>query len=105
MANKPQDMLSPTEPTARIHPSTELVSQPTKIDSVNLGTVACVAAGSEHSAAVTSDGRVFAWGWGEHGQLGYGGTESWCHPMQVDVPACVHVSCGTGFSIAIQTGS
>eukprot|EP00899_Mesostigma_viride_P016786 jgi/Mesvir1/25108/Mv21571-RA.1 len=29
-----------------------------------------VAAGSEHSVALTDAGQVFVWGWGEHGQLG-----------------------------------
>lgn len=32
--------------------------------------VAKVAAGSEHCLALTLDGRVLAWGWGEHGNCG-----------------------------------
>lgn len=31
-----------------------------------------VVAGQYHSLALTSDGRVYTWGWGIHGQLGHG---------------------------------
>jgi alpha-tubulin suppressor-like RCC1 family protein len=34
--------------------------------------VARVACGWRHSAAVTDNGRVFAWGWSKYGQLGLG---------------------------------
>lgn len=36
--------------------------------------VEAVAAGGEHSLALTSDGRVYAWGSNDHGQLGRNGT-------------------------------
>uniref|UniRef100_A0A182PCP5 RCC1-like domain-containing protein n=1 Tax=Anopheles epiroticus TaxID=199890 RepID=A0A182PCP5_9DIPT len=32
--------------------------------------------GSQHGAAVTRDGRVYCWGWNEHGNCGTGGTEN-----------------------------
>jgi len=39
--------------------------------SLNLGeTIACVSLGSDHSSAITSEGRVFTWGSNEKGQLG-----------------------------------
>ena len=31
-----------------------------------------VACGARHSAAISSDGRVFCWGWDLHGQCGQG---------------------------------
>lgn len=31
-----------------------------------------VAAGAEHTAAVTEDGKVYGWGWGRYGNLGLG---------------------------------
>lgn len=35
------------------------------------GKIVDVAAGHDHSLAVTADGKVFTWGSNEHGQLGY----------------------------------
>lgn len=31
-----------------------------------------VAAGAEHTAAVTEDGDLYGWGWGRYGNLGLG---------------------------------
>ena len=31
-----------------------------------------VAAGAEHTAAVTEDGTLYGWGWGRYGNLGLG---------------------------------
>lgn len=31
-----------------------------------------VAAGAEHTAAVTEDGELYSWGWGRYGNLGLG---------------------------------
>lgn len=31
-----------------------------------------VAAGAEHTAAVTEDGELYGWGWGRYGNLGLG---------------------------------
>jgi len=34
-------------------------------------TIVAIAAGFAHSYALTQDGQLYAWGWGEHGQLGF----------------------------------
>ena len=34
--------------------------------------VRSVASGSRHSMALSTDGRIFTWGWGVQGQLGHG---------------------------------
>lgn len=34
--------------------------------------VKMVAAGAEHTAAVTEDGELYGWGWGRYGNLGLG---------------------------------
>ena len=31
-----------------------------------------IAAGAEHTAAVTEDGDLYGWGWGRYGNLGLG---------------------------------
>ena len=38
--------------------------------------IAMVAAGGSHSVALGADGRVWAWGWGEYGQLGHNDEEN-----------------------------
>ncbi len=40
----------------------------------------CVAAGNYHSVAVDHKNRVWTWGWGIWGQLGYGGIENRFYP-------------------------
>ncbi|XP_014210897.1 uncharacterized protein LOC106641130 [Copidosoma floridanum] len=41
-------------------------------------------AGQYHSMALTSDGRLYTWGWGVHGQLGHGNTETCRQPRLVE---------------------
>ncbi|MGN6106618.1 MAG: RCC1 domain-containing protein [Kofleriaceae bacterium] len=45
-----------------------------------------VVAGSEHSLALTVDGRVFAWGRNSYGNLGNGTTDAARHPAPAQVP-------------------
>lgn len=40
--------------------------------------IAAVAAGMQHSLALSEDGRVFAWGAGHYGALGLGPSEYRC---------------------------
>ncbi|EFJ19478.1 hypothetical protein SELMODRAFT_419214 [Selaginella moellendorffii] len=46
-------------------------------------TVVSISAGSEHSAAVDAAGDLYAWGWGEHGQLGLGHFSNERYPCRV----------------------
>jgi hypothetical protein len=39
------------------------------------------ACGAEHSVCVTTEGRVFAWGWGSYGNLGNGCYSDECAPI------------------------
>eukprot|EP00963_Diacronema_lutheri_P004995 scaffold363_cov331-Pavlova_lutheri.AAC.116 len=78
-------------------------TQPRQVESDELSArkIVRVAAGSEHSMALSGDGTVFTWGWGEHGQLGLGHTRDSSKPAMVDLPARVdHIACGAGFSLA-----
>lgn len=49
---------------------------PQLISSLSDETIVDAVAGQYHSIALTSDGRVFTWGWGVHGQLGHGSIEN-----------------------------
>ncbi|XP_021893098.1 ultraviolet-B receptor UVR8 isoform X2 [Carica papaya] len=68
-----------------------------------------IAAGAEHSAFVTEKGVVKTWGWGEHGQLGFGSTRDETDPQVVNVGQellnqdfTVNVYCGSGFTYALR---
>ncbi|XP_047322102.1 ultraviolet-B receptor UVR8 [Impatiens glandulifera] len=68
-----------------------------------------VAAGAEHSALVTEFGAVMTWGWGEHGQLGFGSTDDQASPKMIILPctfsdtvAKSRVYCGSGFTFFIR---
>jgi alpha-tubulin suppressor-like RCC1 family protein len=65
-----------------------------------------VSAGTNHSLAVGSDGRVYAWGQGTSGQLGDGSTTDRSTPVEVALPAGVTVvSISAGFSHSLAVGS
>ncbi|KAJ0257754.1 hypothetical protein HA466_0085680 [Hirschfeldia incana] len=63
-----------------------------------------IAAGAEHSTAVTESGEVQTWGWGEHGQLGLGNTNDQNNPQLVSLCSTdqrtrgTKVYCGSGFT-------
>ncbi|XP_051896977.1 probable E3 ubiquitin-protein ligase HERC4 [Pristis pectinata] len=59
--------------------------------------VAQIAAGGEHSCALTVSGAVLAWGRNNHGQLGLKDTEDILIPTHVQLLACkrtIYISCG-----------
>jgi alpha-tubulin suppressor-like RCC1 family protein len=60
---------------------------PTKVSGLDSVTVAAIAAGDNVSFAVTSTGKVYAWGWNYHGMLGIGApmdaSEERLSPVQV----------------------
>ena len=45
-----------------------------------------IAAGSSHSAAVTSSGELYTWGFGEYGRLGHGDCATQLLPKRVCAP-------------------
>ncbi|CAF2254898.1 BnaA08g20070D [Brassica napus] len=67
-----------------------------------------IAAGAEHSAAVTESGEVQTWGWGEHGQLGLGDTNDQTNPQLVSLGSGdlqtkeTKVYCGSGFTYVVR---
>ena len=63
--------------------------------------VAMVSAGPMHSAAATSSGQLFTWGFGRFGMLGHGNTHSSSEPKLVEGLSGVRqVSCGGLFTAA-----
>ena len=50
-----------------------------------------IAAGAQHSLAVDSSGRVWAWGWNDVGQLGDGTTMNRSVPVLTKLPPTVKI--------------
>ncbi|TYK02788.1 ultraviolet-B receptor UVR8 isoform X3 [Cucumis melo var. makuwa] len=56
---------------------------PQKIQAFEGIPIKMVAAGAEHTAAVTEDGELFGWGWGRYGNLGLGDRNDRLVPQKV----------------------
>eukprot|EP01105_Mastigella_eilhardi_P021285 TRINITY_DN5141_c0_g1_i2.p1 TRINITY_DN5141_c0_g1~~TRINITY_DN5141_c0_g1_i2.p1 ORF type:complete len:681 (-),score=152.84 TRINITY_DN5141_c0_g1_i2:52-2094(-) len=68
--------------------------------------VATMSGGYFHTAAVTDEGELYAWGYGEYGQLGHGGTESEFLPRKVDAMTgklVCKVACGGMHTLILDT--
>jgi alpha-tubulin suppressor-like RCC1 family protein len=68
--------------------------------------ITAIAGGSQHSLALTSAGRVLAWGRGSFGQLGDASTRNSDVPVAVRLPArdkVTAISAGGGFSLALTS--
>jgi len=85
--------------------STEQQSTPALVAGLCFETVASVACGGKHCAAITNDGKVYTWGTGFCGQLGHGNGESKAAPTLVEGLAGVavkEVSCGETHNVALS---
>jgi YD repeat-containing protein len=87
-------------------------STPTLINVPNLQsgeTIIQVTAGYFHSLAVTTQGRVYAWGWNFYGQLGDGTSNDRSTPTLINVPSLqsgetiAQVTAGSSHSLAVTT--
>lgn len=69
--------------------------------------VAQVSCGAQHTLVRTHEGSVFAWGEGEHGQLGHQSTEDFYAPSRVEgaltSKRVTIVACGSQHSLAVTT--
>ena len=66
--------------------------------------VAAVSAGGSHSFAITADGAVWSWGYGDYGQLGHGDQQHQLLPKKIEALTGQHVvavSAGACHSLAI----
>ncbi|CAI8619167.1 unnamed protein product [Vicia faba] len=64
-----------------------------------------VAAGAEHSVAITEDGDLYGWGWGRYGNLGLGDTNNRLIPEKVNIDGdkIGMVSCGWRHTISVSS--
>lgn len=70
-------------------------------------TVQKLTCGQYHSFALTTDGHLYSWGWGTHGQLGHGDTETLHEPKLIKYftpnKKIVDVSAGYCHSIVLDS--
>jgi alpha-tubulin suppressor-like RCC1 family protein len=69
---------------------------PTFADLPNGATVTALAAGNKESYALTSQGKVLAWGQGNSGELGNGAFSNSLTPVQVRLPKTLVVTAISG---------
>ena len=89
------------------------VPYPTKVVDENrnpLQNIVAIAAGANHSLALTKDGEVYAWGQNIRGQLGLGptlGDANYTYAQKVAFPnsnvKIVQITAGGNFSVALST--
>ncbi|GMF22035.1 unnamed protein product [Phytophthora fragariaefolia] len=73
-----------------------------KAEGVDVGGVVGVSCGREHTMAVTANGDLFGFGWGEAGRLGTGETGSSLYPSRVaDLRNIAAVACGREHTLAL----
>lgn len=78
---------------------------PQKIQAFEGVSVMMVAAGAEHSAAVTEDGGLYGWGWGRYGNLGLGDRNDRLVPERVSSISgqkMVLVACGWRHTMSVS---
>eukprot|EP00775_Hariotina_reticulata_P006154 gene6154-6391_t len=87
------------------HGNTGDLLAPRLVEDLKGRSVSSVAAGAEHSVVATSDGQVYAWGWGRYGNLGDGDRVDRHSPARVaalDDVVISHVACGWRHSAAVS---
>ena len=66
------------------------------------GQVVAIAVGESHDLALTSNGKVWAWGYNGNGQLGNGSTTDSNVPVQAAIAGVVAIAAGYYYSLALQ---
>ncbi|XP_078618718.1 X-linked retinitis pigmentosa GTPase regulator-like isoform X2 [Branchiostoma floridae x Branchiostoma japonicum] len=69
---------------------------PVLVESMTAQNIIALSAGTDHSAALTGDGKVYVWGGGSEGQLGLGEDTTECtEPTLLDFDSkAISISCG-----------
>ena len=81
-------------------------SEPQQIDPAHFPSAAAdrvvfVAAGKDHTAAVTLSGQLYTWGDGRFGKTGHGDDRRRLVPTRVNLPHVVTVSCAEEHAVAV----
>ncbi|KAL6542382.1 Ultraviolet-B receptor uvr8 [Orobanche minor] len=77
---------------------------PHKLEALRESRISQISGGWRHTMAVTSDGRLYGWGWNKFGQVGVGDNIDRCSPVQVKFPhdqKVVTISCGWRHTLAV----
>ncbi|MQY10016.1 hypothetical protein SRB5_01200 [Streptomyces sp. RB5] len=85
--------------------TTDQRSLPGNVDLPPGVTITQFASGDSHSLALTTDGRVLAWGWNYYGQVGDDTTINRSTPVEVDMQGATitEVAAGQEFSLALTS--
>jgi alpha-tubulin suppressor-like RCC1 family protein len=84
--------------------TTDRSGEPVDVIGLAEGVVA-IAAGDDHTCAVTGEGGVVCWGYNDAGQLGDGSTETWMEPVDVEgLEGVTAVAAGTAHTCARTDG-
>ncbi|XP_057972443.1 ultraviolet-B receptor UVR8 isoform X2 [Malania oleifera] len=77
---------------------------PQKLKALHEHFITQISGGWRHTMAVTSDGKLYGWGWNKFGQVGSGDNVDHCSPVQIKFPdeqKVVQVSCGWRHTLAL----
>lgn len=83
---------------------TKLSKKKRELESLRGKDIVFVACGGYHSAAITSKGELFTWGWNHFGQLGIENNQDQSVPTLVTAlrgKKITWVSCGEGHTTAV----
>jgi len=85
--------------------SEKYVRSPNKVGYLSRKNIVKIFAGENHSAAISSTGELYLWGYNSSGQLGNGSTQDCVVPTKLDMPAAVSdVSCGGNHTLVQLQG-
>jgi alpha-tubulin suppressor-like RCC1 family protein len=92
--------IGPPSEAGQVHTTPQLL-ECDKLEPTTEGRrVVSISCGSRHSACLRSDGAMFTWGWGGHGQLGHGGREN-VHSPKLALQGVSQVQCGWWHTVAL----
>ncbi|KAF3439278.1 hypothetical protein FNV43_RR17554 [Rhamnella rubrinervis] len=77
---------------------------PHKLEALKDSFISQISGGWRHTMALTSDGKLYGWGWNKFGQVGVGDNVDHCSPVQVKFPheqKVIQISCGWRHTLAV----